>query len=123
MNKVVLLKRAKKLNMLLNEILINESNNPKLNNFSITEVKLTTDGQIANVYVSVLGSDLKKEAILKNLEHSKGYLRSKVAPNWSGYRVPQFRFHYDETFESAFKIDSILNNLTYTTSPDEDEEE
>lgn len=81
MNKITLAKRAKKLNIILNNVLLNEINNPKLNNFTITEVKLTNDGQNATIYVSVVGSDNKKNAIMKNLESAKGYLRSQAAKN------------------------------------------
>lgn len=115
MNKIILAKRAKKLNIILNDILLNEINNPKLNAFSIMEVKLSNDGQIATIYVSVLGSENKKNAVMTNLERSKGYLRSLAAKSWNNYRIPQFKFAYDDTFESAHKIEELINSLEYTT--------
>lgn len=121
MNKVILAKRAKKLNIILNNILLNEINNPKLNNFSITEVKLSNDGQIATIYISVLGSDNKKDTVMLNLENSKGYLRSLAAKSWNLYRIPRFEFQYDDTFESAHKIEELLNTFTYNNlESDED---
>lgn len=119
MNKIILAKRAKKLNIILNNVLLNEVSNPKLNNFSITEVKLSNDGQIATIFISVIGKDAKKEAVMKNLESSKGYLRSQAAKSWNLYRIPQFNFAYDDTYESAHKIEEILGSLTYSTDNDE----
>lgn len=119
MNKIILAKRAKKLSIILNNVLLNEISNPKLNNFSITEVKLSNDGQIATIFISVLGKDTKKEAVMKNLEASKGYFRSQAAKSWNLYRIPQFKFEYDDTFESAHKIEEILGSLTYNNLDDE----
>lgn len=122
MNKITLAKRAKKLKIILSNVLLTEINNPKLNKFTMTEVKLSNDGQIATIYVSCVGTENKKQAIMKNLESAKGYLRSQASKSWSAYRIPQFKFEYDDTFESAHRIEEIIGSFTYTSDQGEDEE-
>ncbi|GAA6123932.1 30S ribosome-binding factor RbfA [Bifidobacterium psychraerophilum] len=84
----------------------------RLNNVTITEVRVTNDMQIANVYWTQLGREGHEEGERKRaqqaLNQAKGRLRSLVGSKAGLRLTPQLRFIYDEVPGEATEIEDVL---------------
>lgn len=88
-----------------------EMKDPKLGFVTITDVRVTNDLSIAKVYVSFLGQQARKDAGMKVLERSKGFIRSELAKRLSMRKVPDLKFMHDDSLEKGNKIEKILSEL------------
>lgn len=90
------------------EIIQFEVKDPRLGFVSIPEVKVSKDFSHAKVYVSfILEKD--KEKGLEVLNHSKGYIRSKLASRLDTRRCPDISFVLDDGYEKEQRIADILS--------------
>ncbi len=99
---------------------------PRVGFVTITGVETSPDLRHARVYVSVLGTLAEREATLSALEHSSGYLQSRLGGKLRMKRTPQLTFHYDETIDTALRIEKLLRReekLLGDRPPSEDAEE
>lgn len=95
----------------ISEIIQFSLKDPKIGFITITDVTVTNDLSIAKVYVSFLGQDARKEAGMKALERSKGYIRSELAKKLSIRKVPSLVFLNDDSIERGNKIEKIIANI------------
>ena len=84
---------------------------PRLQNVTITAVKLSGDLQIASIYFRIMGEDADIEGATKGLESAKSFLRKKLAGALDVRRVPDIRFFYDESVEYGAHIEKLLAQL------------
>jgi|FLYL01.1.fsa_nt_gi ribosome-binding factor A len=78
---------------------------------SVTRVKVAPDLSHAQVYVSVLGDDEEKAAVMAALQAATGYLRHELGQRVTLRRLPALSFLYDETMEQAARVTAILDQL------------
>lgn len=91
----------------ITEIVQYELKNPKIGFVTISEVKVSSDHSYARVYVTFLNA--KNPAVnLKELEKSKGFVRSSLAKKLDLRRVPEINFLLDDSYKQYQKIDEIL---------------
>lgn len=83
---------------------------PRLENVTITGVKLSADLQIASVYFRVYFNKGVKGA-LDGLEHAKGFLKQRLSEHLDIRRTPQLRFFYDESIERGARIESLIQQI------------
>lgn len=83
---------------------------PRLENVTITAVKLSPDLQVASVYFRVY-LDAEQEKAQRGLESAAGFLRKKLSQVLDVRRVPTLRFFYDESIERASKIEKLLQDI------------
>lgn len=95
----------------ISEIIQFSLKDPKIGFITITDVSVTNDLSIAKVYVSFLGQDARKEAGMKALDRSKGYLRSELAKKLSIRKVPTLIFLQDNSLEKGNKIEKIIADI------------
>jgi ribosome-binding factor A len=79
---------------------------------TITAIKMTPDLLVANVYVSVYGTEHKQEVILEleeNHSHLRRALASKVGKQMR--RVPDIAFFLDDTVDEMYRVDELLNRV------------
>ena len=76
---------------------------------TVPEVRMSPDLKIANAYVMPLGGQHADE-IVKALNRHAKYVRGRVAPQINMKFAPEVRFHVDETFEEASRIDGLLRS-------------
>ncbi len=81
---------------------------PRVGFVTVTGVETTPDLRHAKVYVSVLGGRAEREATLKALEKSRGYLQAQINAALHMKRTPQLQFLYDETLDNAMRIDRAM---------------
>lgn len=95
----------------ISEIIQFNLKDPKIGFITITDAKVTNDLSYAKVFVSFLGQNARKEAGMKALERSKGYIRSELSKRLSTRKVPELIFVLDDSLEKGNRIDSIINDI------------
>ena len=95
----------------ISEIIQFELKDPKIGFITITDVEVTGDLSQARIYVSFLGQDARKEAGMKALERSKGFLRTQLAKRLTIRKVPELIFKQDVSLEKGNKIEKIIADI------------
>ncbi|MDQ7982689.1 MAG: 30S ribosome-binding factor RbfA [Spiroplasma sp.] len=96
----------------ITNILKVKAKNKSFVNITITDVKVTNDLSYATIMWYLYDQEKEKvNQIAKELENIKGFCRRELAQISSSYKVPQIRFKYDNSIESADRIETILGNL------------
>jgi ribosome-binding factor A len=117
-------KRAQRLNILLREeiadIIMRRVKDPRLGFVTVTDVSLSEDLKIAHVYISVLNSEERAEA-LEILNGAKGLIRSEVAKRVRTKFIPVLDFRIDESIDQGFRIDKLLKEIREKESGEETE--
>ncbi len=86
-----------------------EVHDPVLEGHLITvpEVRMSGDLRLATIYVMPLGGR-DAEAVVEALENNKRYLRGEIAHRVNLKFSPDLRFHVDERFAEAERIEKLL---------------
>src|SRR3954462_4801163 len=89
----------------LAQIIMRELNDPRLTGMpSITRVKVSPDLSIADVYVTIMGTEGQQSAALNALKHSAGMMRSKLTKLLSLRQAPYLKFHIDENLKKELAV-------------------
>jgi len=81
---------------------------PRVGFVTVTGVEAAPDLRHATVYVSVLGDKADREATMRALASSRGFLQSCLGESLRMKRTPQLQFVYDETLDHALRISMLL---------------
>jgi ribosome-binding factor A len=93
-------------------IIMRELDDPRLTGLpSITRVKVSEDISVADVYVTVMGTEGKQTAALNALKHSAGMMRSRLAEMMELRQVPYLKFHIDENLKKEREVLDILRKI------------
>ena len=98
------------LRQVLSEALL-ELKDPRIGFVTVTGVKTSPDLRQAYVYVSVLGSERKREATLAGLAAAHGVLQTRVARELRMKRTPQLTFEYDPSVELGVRMTKLIDEL------------
>jgi ribosome-binding factor A len=98
----------------LSEALV-ELKDPRIGFVTVTGVETSPDLRQARVFVSVLGSDRKREATLAGLNAAHGVLQARIASELRLKRTPQLAFEYDPSVERGVRMSQMIDELV----PDE----
>jgi len=102
----------------LARLFLRGTNDPRLQDVTVSAVRMTPDLRVARVYVRTLGGPETRPATMKALARAAHFLRGEVG-RALGLRVtPELRFEYDETLDTAQRLDDLLRG----TKRDEDGE-
>jgi ribosome-binding factor A len=105
----------RRVNEALREVLseaVAELKDPRIGFVTLTGVDTSRDLRHAVVYVSVLGSERKREATLAGLESSRGLLQARVNRELRLKRTPQLAFEYDPTVERGVRLTQLIDELS-----------
>jgi ribosome-binding factor A len=111
--------RMRRVNGAIREVLSEQIavlKDPRIGFVTVTGVKTSPDLRQATVYVSVLGSERKREASLAGLNSSHGVLQAAINRELRLKRTPQLAFEYDPTVERGMRLSRLIDEL----APDED---
>ncbi|MCS6762211.1 MAG: 30S ribosome-binding factor RbfA [Candidatus Devosia symbiotica] len=76
---------------------------------TVSEVRMSPDLKLANAYIMPLGGQHAEEIVAALNRHRK-YIRGRISPQLNVKFAPKMRFHVDETFEEASRIDALLRS-------------
>jgi ribosome-binding factor A len=90
---------------------VGELKDPRLGFVTVTGVKTSPDLRSARVFVSVLGSERKRERSLAALSSAHGVLQARIARELRLKRTPQLSFEYDPTVERGVRMSHLIDEL------------
>ena len=89
-------------------VLLFQIADPRLELVTVTDVEVSKDREVANVYVSAEAS--RYDEVMEVLEAAKGRIRSLVVKSL-GWRVtPELRFFIDPSVDAAERIASLFSD-------------
>jgi ribosome-binding factor A len=94
---------------------VGELKDPRIGFVTVTGVETSPDLRHARVFVSVLGSDRRREATLAALTSAHGVLQARIASELRLKRTPQLAFEYDPSVERCVRMSQMIDELV----PDE----
>jgi ribosome-binding factor A len=109
--------RMRRVNEALREVLsegVGELKDPRIGFVTITGVETSPDLRHARVFVSVLGSERKREQSLAGLSAAHGVLQARVARELRMKRTPQLAFEYDPSVERGVRMTQLIDELAPT---------
>jgi ribosome-binding factor A len=112
--------RMRRVNAAVREVLseaVGELKDPRIGFVTVTGVETSTDLRQAVVFVSVLGSERKREKTIEGLQAAHGILQGRIARELRMKRTPQLTFEYDPTVERGVRMTQLIDEL----APDDPE--
>jgi ribosome-binding factor A len=91
---------------------------PRIGFVTVTGVRTTPDLRQATVYVSVLGSERKRERTLRGLEAAHGVLQARLAHELRLKRTPTLAFEYDPSVERGVRMTQLIDELAPDDTPE-----
>ena len=89
-------------------VLLFQIADPRLELVTVTDVEVSKDREVANVYVSAEAR--RYDEVMEGLEAAKGRIRSLVGKSL-GWRVtPELRFFIDPSVDAAERIASLFSD-------------
>ena len=104
----------RRVNAAVREVLsegIGDLKDPRIGFVTVTGVETSTDLRQAVVFVSVFGSDRKREETIDGLQAAHGLLQSRIARELRMKRTPQLTFEYDPTVERGVRMTQLIDEL------------
>jgi ribosome-binding factor A len=104
----------RKVNEVLREVLsesLLDLKDPRIGFVTITGVRTSPDLRHAIVYVSVLGSERKRERSLEGLEAAHGVLQARIASEVRLKWTPTLTFEYDPTVADGVRMSKLIDEL------------
>jgi ribosome-binding factor A len=90
-------------------IIAGEVEDPRVGTVTVTDARLTPDLRYAKIYVTVIGSEQEIDESLAALKHAAGFIRTQLGTVLRMKRTPDLHFVYDNTTETATRIEKILS--------------
>ncbi len=84
---------------------------PGLGSVTVTGVDVTADLWLARVYVEAHGSAEEQSESMAALGRAAPFLRSVIGRELHIRRMPELRFHRDESTEAGQRIEAILREV------------
>jgi ribosome-binding factor A len=106
--------RLRRVNEAVKEVLsegIGELKDPRIGFVTVTGVRTSPDLRQAKVFVSVLGSERKREQSLAGLAAAHGVLQARLARELRLKRTPQLAFEYDPSVERGVRMTQLIDEL------------
>jgi ribosome-binding factor A len=110
----------RRVNAAVREVLaeaVGELRDPRIGFVTVTDVDTSPDLRHAVVYVSVLGSERKREGTMRGLAAAHGVLQARIAQELRLKRTPQLAFEYDDSVERGVRMSQLIDEL----APDDHE--
>lgn len=97
---------------------------PRIGYVTVTGVEMSPDLRVAQVYVSVLGSDEDAQQSLQSLQRAAGFFRRELSASLSSLRyLPELNFRPDNSLAQGLRIDQLLDSLQQESNDDDEEGE
>ncbi|MBN2248259.1 MAG: 30S ribosome-binding factor RbfA [Coriobacteriia bacterium] len=106
----------------LSEVLRDDVADPRVDFVTITSVEVSSDLNLANVYVTTHGGEAEYEALLEGLRSADKRIRAGLARRVQMRVVPELRYHLDTSLDQSMRITEALKDVPPTLLVDEDNE-
>jgi ribosome-binding factor A len=79
---------------------------------SITRVKVSEDLSMADVFITVMGTEGQQQSALAALRHSAGMMRTRLTKALSMRTIPYLKFHMDENLKKEMAVLELLRKVS-----------
>jgi ribosome-binding factor A len=106
----------------LAQLLARDVHDPGIGFVTLTRVHLSADLQLARIYYTALsiGNDAAQKTTAHALERATPFLRRQIGARLRLKRVPELKFHYDDSIAGQDRIEQLLNEIRATAPADPD---
>ena len=105
-------RRTDRINELLREeiaVLVRDQvRDPRVGLATVTAVETSPELDHAKVYVTTLGDEVERAAVLTGLRSAAPFVRSQLSKRLHLRRVPELHFEIDRVLEEAMRIEALL---------------
>lgn len=102
---------AQRVQVLLGTLIQRNVGDPRLQAVTITGVRLSGDASTATVFFSCYPAVEENDSLVEILNRAAGHLRRTLAHSMSARRTPALHFHYDQSLDSADRMEHLIRNL------------
>ena len=100
----------------MSDLLHKKLKDPRLENVTITGVKLTRDLRLAKIYFALSdavqdGGDKAQRDAAQGFKSALGFIKRSLAQQLGLKYMPDLRFYYDPSFDYGLKIETLLKTL------------
>jgi ribosome-binding factor A len=90
------------------ELIATKLKDPRIGFVTVTRVEMTSDQELAKIYVGVLGDEKQRKETLLGLKQASGFVRRSLAQNLKLRRTPDVVFHYDKGLDATDRVAQLL---------------
>lgn len=101
-------KVADRIKVVVAQMLERRVKDPRLGFLTITDVRMTGDGQQASVFYTVMGDEAQRADTAAALKSATGLIRSEVGKQLGTRITPSIAFFLDAVPETAKEIEDLL---------------
>lgn len=102
---------AERIMIEVSDILIREVGDPRMQQLTITGVKVSDDLRLAKIYYVEMGQDDSRRETQEALQKATGFMRRELGKRLALRYVPEIMFLVDASFAYGSKIDRIFAQL------------
>jgi ribosome-binding factor A len=95
----------------LSDLLRKGVNDPRLENVTITGVKMGSDLKTAYVYFSTYLGEKESADTAQGFQSARGYVKRHLAGKLGLRYMPDLKFMYDKSFDYGMKIEKLLKSV------------
>jgi ribosome-binding factor A len=104
----------------ISQLLQREVKDPRISQFvSVNEVSLSPDLKYAKVFVSCMGSQEERQAMLSGLEAAANFLRKQLTKRLRLRRIPELSFEWDDSIERGDHLLRLMDKISAEPTPRE----
>jgi ribosome-binding factor A len=101
-------------------IILRELNDPRITGMpSVTRVKVSADLGIADVFMTVMGTQGQQNAALNALRHSAGMMRTRLTKALTLRTAPFLKFHLDENLKREIAVLDLIRKASQEAEENE----
>lgn len=112
---------AGRIHEILSVLLLRDVADPRLQDVTITDVKLDSELMFAKVYVNAFGDESRRKEVMQGLKRANSFLRREVAQRVHLRIAPELIFEWDEGLERSERVQRIFQDLVIPPPDPEDE--
>lgn len=86
---------------------------PRIGFFTITNVKVSPDFDVARVFVSIYGDESAHKDTLDGLQSASGFFRKELSNKIRLRRIPKIIFQFDPGIEKGVEIIKIIDQAVH----------
>lgn len=102
---------AGRIREILSALLLREVADPRLQDVTVTDVKIDPELSDAKIYVNALGDETRRAEVLNGLKRANRFLRREVAQRLQVRNAPVLHFFWDEGLERSERVQRIFRDL------------
>ena len=106
------------LKRILNDLLCGAVKDPRLEGIRVTAVNLSGDLGVAKIFFSTFEPDENPAPAEAALVKAAGFLRTRAGEMLRIHRVPELRFHYDNSAKLGLKLTRLIEEISTKQGPD-----